>query len=200
MARLHEYQGKALLKALKIAIPEGGPAQSPDQAREIAEELACPVVVKGQAWVTGRASLGAIRFANTPQEAEEAATAILGLQIDGFQIDTVLVEEKLEVEMEFYAGLIIDDRTQAPVMIFSSQGGSGIEQIAREHPESIAREAIDVRRGLPEYQARNIVRQVDLHGKLQAGLGRMVSQLYQVARRYDARAAEINPIVLTEGG
>ena len=95
------------------------------------------MVVKGQAWVTGRAGFGAIRFANTPQEAEEATTAILGLHIDGFQIDTVLVEEKLDVEKEFYAGLIIDDHTQAPVMIFSSQGGSGIEQIAREHPESI---------------------------------------------------------------
>ena len=200
MARLHEYQGKALLKALKIAIPEGGPAQSPDQAREITEELACPVVVKGQAWVTGRAALGAIRFANTPQEAGEATAAILGLHIDGFQIDMVLVEEKLDVEKEFYAGLIIDDRNQAPVVIFSSQGGSGIEQIAGEHPESIVREVIDVRRGLPEYQARNIVRQVDLHGKLQAGLGRIVSRLYQVARRYDARAAEINPIVLTRRG
>jgi len=200
LARLHEYQGKALLKALKIAVPEGEPVRSPGGARAVVEKLACPVVVKGQAWVTGRAALGAIRFANTPQEAGEAATAILGLHIDGFQIDTVLVEEKLDVEKEFYAGLIIDDRTQAPVMIFSSQGGSGIEEIAQNNPESIARTVIDVRRGLPEYQARDLIRQVDLHGKLQAGLGRMVSQLYQVARRYDARAAEINPIVLTKGG
>ncbi|MFQ5921633.1 MAG: ATP-grasp domain-containing protein [Anaerolineales bacterium] len=200
MARLHEYQGKALLKALKIPIPDGGPARSPDEARAITEELARPVVVKGQAWVTGRAGLGAICFAETPDEAVDAATAILGMQVNGFQIDTVLVEEKLDVEREFYAGLIIDDRTQAPVMIFSSQGGSGIEEIARKHPKSIARSAIDIRSGLPEYQARDIICQVDLHGKLQAGLGRMVSQLYQVARLYDARAAEINPIVLTKGG
>ena len=200
MARLHEHQGKALLKALKIPIPDGGPALSSIEARSIAEELACPVVVKGQAWVTGRAGIGAIRFANTPQEAEEAADAILGLHIDGFQIDTVIVEEKLDVEKEFYAGLIIDDRTQAPVMIFSSQGGSGIEEIARMHPESIARSTINIRSGLPEYQARDLIRQVDLRGKLQAHLARIVSQLYQVARRYDARAAEINPIVLTKGG
>jgi len=200
LARLHEYQGKALLKALKIAVPDGGPARSPDEARAITEELACPVIVKGQAWVTGRAGLGAIRFAETPQEAGEAATAILGMQIDGYPIDTVLVEEKLDVDREFYAGLIIDDRAQAPVLIFSSRGGSGIEEIAREHPESIARAIIDVGRGLSEYRARDLIRQVDLHGKLQAGLGRIVSQLYQVARRYDARAAEINPIVLTTGG
>jgi len=200
LARLHEYQGKALLKALKIAVPEGEPARSPGEARAITEELACPVVVKGQAWITGRAGLGAIRFAKTPREAEQAAAAILGLHIDGYAIDTVLVEEKLDVEREFYAGLIIDDRAQAPVLIFSSHGGSGIEEIARAHPESIARAVIDVRRGLSEYRARDLIRQIDLHGKLQARLGRMVSQLYQVARRYDARAAEINPIVLTAGG
>ncbi|MFQ5943098.1 MAG: ATP-grasp domain-containing protein [Anaerolineales bacterium] len=200
MARIHEYQGKALFKALKIAVPEGGPARSPDEAHAISEKLAVSVVVKGQAWVTGRASLGAIRFAETPQEASEAAATILGTHIDGVRIDTVLVEEKLDVQKEFYAGLIIDDREQAPVMIFSSQGGSGIEDIARERPESIARAVIDIRRGLTEYQARDLVRQVDLHGKLQAGLGRIVRQLYQVARRYDARAAEINPIVLTKEG
>jgi succinyl-CoA synthetase beta subunit len=197
---LHEHQGKALLTALKIAVPKGGTARSSDEARAIANELACPVAVKGQAWVTGRASLGVIRFADSPDEAAGAADAILGMNIEGFQVDTVLVEEKLDIEREFYAGLIIDDRTQAPVMIFSSQGGSGIEEIAQDHPKSIARLAIDIRVGLPEYQARDLIRQVGFHGKLLAGLGRMVSQLYEVARSYDARAAEINPIVLTKGG
>ncbi len=200
MARLHEYQGKALLRALKIAVPKGEPAQSPDEARAISERLAKPVVVKGQAWVTGRAGFGAIRFANSPQAAAEAAQEILGTNIDGFQIETVLVEERLEVEKEFYAGLIIDDRERAPVMIFSRRGGSGIEEIAREHPDSVASAVIDIRRGLPEYQARDLVRSVGIHGKLQASLGRMVSRLYQVARRYDARAAEVNPLVLTNAG
>jgi len=200
LARLHEHQAKALLKALKIAVPKGGTARSSDEARAIANELAGPVAVKGQVWVTGRASLGVIRFAETPDEAADAAVAILGMNIEGFLVDTVLVEEKLEVEREFYAGLIIDDRSQAPVMIFSSQGGSGIEEIARKHPKSIARSTIDIRSGLTEYQARDLIRQVDLHGKLQAGLARIASQLYQVARRYDARAAEINPIVLTKEG
>ncbi len=200
MARLHEHQGKALLQALKIPIPEGSLARSPEKARAIHEGLARPVVVKGQAWVTGRADRGAIRFAETPDETEAAAASILGMQIGGFQVDAVLVEEKLDIEREFYAGLIIDDRAQAPIMIFSSIGGTGVEEIAREHPDALAQITVDIRRGLPEYQARDLVRQVDLHGKLQAGLARMVSQLYQVARRNDARTAEINPIVLTRDG
>jgi succinyl-CoA synthetase beta subunit len=200
MARLHEHQGKALLAAFRIPVPEGKPATSAGEARAIAEDLARPVAVKAQVWVTGRAGRGAIRFADTPEEASNAAARILGMQIDGFEVDTVLVEERLEIEREFYAGLIIDDRFQAPVMIFSSIGGSGIEEIAREHPASLSRVPIDIRLGLAEHQARELIHEVGIHGKLQAGLAPIVSKLYQVARRYDARAAEINPIVLTADG
>jgi len=200
MARLHEYQGKSLLKESKISIPKGSPAYSPEEARTIAGEINKPVVIKAQAWVTGRASLGAIRFADTPEEAAEAASAILGMQIRGFPVDTVIVEEKLEIEREFYAGVIIDDQSQAPVVIFSRVGGSGIEDIAREHPDAVVRIPVDIRRGLPDHQARDLVRQVGIHGKLQLDLGTILTKLYQVARRYDTRAAEINPIVLTVDG
>jgi succinyl-CoA synthetase beta subunit len=200
MARLHESQGKFLLKEAKISIPRGGPARSPEETSVIAEKLGAPVVIKAQAWVTGRASLGAILFADTPQDAAEAASAILGMQIKGFPVDTVLVEEKLEIEREFYAGVIIDDQKQAPVVIFSRIGGSGIEGIAREHPDAVVRTPIDIRRGLLDYQARDLIRQVGIHGKLQLGLATILTRLYQVARRYDARAAEINPIVLTIDG
>lgn len=200
MARLHEYQGKSLLKEAKISIPKGSPAHSPEEVRVIAGEINKPVVIKAQAWVTGRASLGAIRFADTPEEAAEAASAILDMQIRGFPVDTVIVEEKLEIEREFYAGVIIDDRAQAPVVIFSCIGGSGIEDIAREHPEAIVRIPIDIRRGLPDHQARDLIRKVGIHGKLQLDLGTILTRLYQVARRYDTRAAEINPVVLTVDG
>ncbi len=200
MARLHEHQAKALLAAHKIAIPKGAPASTAGEASAIAEELACTVAVKGQAWVTGRASLGLIRFADDPQEAERAAGEILGTSTDGFQIDTVLVEQKLAVEREYYAGIVIDDREQSPVLIFSSRGGSGIEAIAKHHPESISRMVINVRRGMLQYQARDLIRKQDIHSQLQTDLGRMVSQLYQVARQVEARAAEINPIVLTKDG
>jgi len=200
MARLHEFEGKSLLNQLKIPIPIGGPARSPEEAYKIAAELGKPVVVKAQAWVTGRAGLGAIHFADTPEQAADAATKILGKQIKGFTIDTVLVEEKLNIEREFYAGVIIDDQTKAPVIIFSSMGGSGIEEIAQQHPQSVHQMAIDIRDGFADYQARDLVRKVGIHGKLQMNLGNMLPRLYQCARDYDARSAEINPLVLTTEG
>ncbi|MFN2148407.1 MAG: ATP-grasp domain-containing protein, partial [Anaerolineales bacterium] len=94
MARLHEFQAKALLKDAGIKIPRGRIASSAFEARAIAEELAGATVVKGQAWVTGRAGRGLIRFSENPAEAEKAAAAILGQQVEGFQVEAVLVEEK----------------------------------------------------------------------------------------------------------
>ena len=200
MARLHEYQGKALLDGFKIKIPRGGVANSPIDARALAEETGGSVVVKSQAWVTGRAGIGAIEFADTPQEVEKLSENMLGMKIGNFSVDTVLVEEKLSIKREFYAGVIIDDQTQSPVMIFSSIGGSGVEEIAKEHPDAVARKAIDIRTGLLDYQARDLIRKTGITGKLQLGLGSMLVKLYQVAREYNARAAEINPIALTEDG
>jgi succinyl-CoA synthetase beta subunit len=200
MARLHEFEGKSLLNQIKIPFPKGGPAKSREEAYTIAEEIGKPVVVKAQAWVTGRASLGAIQLAGTPEEAAKAASDLLGTQIKGFIVDTVLVEEKLEIEREFYAGVIIDDQTKAPVIIFSSKGGTGIEEIAQEFPESIHQWVIDIHKGLSDYEARDLVRKVGIHGKLQMSLGYLLPKLYQCARNNDARAAEINPLVLTSEG
>jgi succinyl-CoA synthetase beta subunit len=198
MAKLHEYQGKNLLSAHKIAIPRGGPATSPAAAHRLAAEIGGEVVVKAQAWVTGRAGLGAIRFADTPEAAAEAAANILGMEIQNYLVDTVMVEEKLAIKREFYAGVIIDDQAQSPVIVFSSIGGTGVEEIAEQHPEAIGRRTINIQRGLLDYQARDLIRQTGIQGRLQLGLGNVLVRLYQVARAYDARSAEINPIVLTE--
>ncbi|NIS82848.1 MAG: succinyl-CoA synthetase subunit beta [Anaerolineales bacterium] len=200
MARLHEYQGKALLRDAQIPIPRGGPANSPKEAKAVAEEIGDSVVVKAQAWVTGRAGLGAIRFADTPEQAFQAADDILGTKIDGFSVDTVLVEERLEIEREFFASVIIDDQAQAPLIIFSRIGGTGIEQIVQEHPDAVARRTIDIRSALLDHQARDLVRKTDLHGKLQLKLATLLVRLYAVAHRYDARVAEINPLALTTDG
>jgi succinyl-CoA synthetase beta subunit len=200
MARLHEYQGKALLRQHQIAVPRGGPATTPGEARAIAAELGGPVVVKAQVWVTGRFGLGAIRFADTPEQAEAEAAALLGRSIKNFVVDTVLVEEKLDVAREFYAGLIIDDARQAPVVIFSSRGGSGVEEISAEAPGAVATHLVDVRAGLRDFEARNLVRRTGLHGERLARLGTTLTQLYAAAAATEARAAEINPIVETADG
>ncbi|HEY74306.1 MAG TPA: succinyl-CoA synthetase subunit beta [Thermoflexia bacterium] len=200
MARLHEYQGKTLLRQAKIAVPQGGVAATPEEARTIAEEIGKPVMVKAQAWVTGRAGLGGIKKASTPDEVAAAAKAMLGMKVKGFTVEQVLVEEQLDITREFYAGVIVDDREQAPLVMFSSVGGTGIEEIAAENPASVASVHVDIEFGLRDYQARNLVRKTGVGGKLQRGLGGLLVQLYKVARAYEARSAEINPLVLTSDG
>jgi succinyl-CoA synthetase beta subunit len=158
------------------------------------------VVVKAQAWTTGRAAMGAIQFAKDAHEAAEQAGRILGMQVKGFEVEAVLVEERLQIEREFYAGFIIDDIEQAPMMIFSRVGGTGVEEIAREDPEAVARVRVEVRTGLAEYQARDLIRGTGIHGKLQSRLAGVLAKLYALGREYDARAAEINPLVVTEQG
>ncbi len=200
MAKLHEHQGKSILQMEKIAIPHGGSVDSAEEAKNLAETLSGPVVIKGQSWTTGRANKGLIRFADTPDEAYDAAGEILGEHVEGFEIDRVLVEEKLSIEREFYGGIIIDGHAQTPVVIFSSMGGTGIEDIALKHPDAVGRLEIDILEGLPEHKARDLVRRCGIRGKLQLQLGSLLARLYKVAKKYDARAAEINPIVLTENG
>ncbi|MEA3308720.1 MAG: ATP-grasp domain-containing protein [Chloroflexota bacterium] len=200
MARLHEYQGKKILKQFKFAVPQGRVATTPDAARAIAAEIGRPVMVKAQAWVTGRATLGGIRKATTPTEAATAAAAMLGLKIKDFTVEQVLIEEQLDIAREFYAGVIVDDREQAPLVMFSSVGGTGIEEIAAQTPDKVAYTRVDIEFGLQDYQARNLVRQTGIGGKLQCDLGSLLVRLYNVARAYEARAAEINPLVQTADG
>ncbi len=200
MARLHEYQGKTLLKQFKVTVPQGRVAGTPDEARAIAEEIGKPVMVKAQAWITGRASVGGIRKADTPDEAAAAAQAILGLKVKGFTVEQVLVEEQIAIAREFYAGVIVDDRAQAPLVMFASVGGTGIEDIAKTHPDKVATTHVDIEFGLQDYQARDLVRKTGIGGTLQRDLGGLLVQLYDVARTYEARAAEINPLALTADG
>ncbi len=200
MARLHEYQGKELLKRFKLAVPRGGVARSPEEARQIAEEIGGEAMVKMQAWVTGRAGLGGIKKASNPAQAEEAARHMLGQRIKNFTVEQVLVEERVEIAREFYAGVIIDDAAQQPIILFSSVGGTGIEEIAAAHPDKVARMHVDVGTGLLDFQARDLVRRTGIGGKLQVDLGNVLVSLYNLAQQYDARAAEINPLVQLSDG
>ena len=200
MARLFEYQGKNILREAGVAVPKGIVADSPESAAEAAREIGGPVVVKAQAWVTGRAGAGGIKFADTPEQAAEAAAQIIGLQLKGFTVEKVLVEEKLDIERECFAGIIVDDAERKPMLIVSSIGGSGIEQIAREHPEAVARMHIDVGEGLPDYAARNLLRGVGITGKDQMQFGNLLVKLWKAAAKAEARSAEINPIVRTADG
>ncbi len=200
MAKLYEYQGKELLAKEGISIPRGGKAKTKEEARKIAEEIGKPVVIKAQAWVTGRAQAGGVKFAQDPSEAEKVAGQILGMNIKGFKVREVLVEERLDVEKEFYLGMIIDDVAKCPILIFSSVGGTGIEEIARKSPEKVVKFPIDIASGLKGFSAKNILRRLDIRGELQTGLGDLLQKFYQVCKKYEARSAEINPLILTKQG
>ena len=198
MAKLHEHQGKVLFKEAGIPVPEGSLASSPDEAAEIASKLKSPVVIKMQAWTTGRAGLGGIIFADSPKQARDGAADILGKEVENFVVENVLVEKKLNIEKEFYAGIVIDDKSRKPAMIFSSVGGTGIEEIAQKFPDKISRMSIDVIEGLKDYQARELVKRTGLTGKLQLRIAGILVKLFNLARKYEMRSAEINPLVLTD--
>ena len=200
MARLFEYQSKSLLKEKGIPIPRGGVAGSPDEAVKIAGEIDYPVVLKIQAWVTGRANLGGIRFAENADEVKRIAGELLGMKVKNFTVEKILVEEKLDIEREFFAGIIVDDAEKSPLVIFSSIGGTGIEEIAREHPESIAKSHVDPLFGFKDYHGRELARKAGITGKLIIKVGSVLSKLYNVMKSYDARSAEINPLALTKDG
>jgi succinyl-CoA synthetase beta subunit len=200
MARLHEFQGKALLAKHKILVPRGRQAATAAEARTIADEIGAPVMVKMQAWVTGRAGMGGIQKAANPDQAAEAAAGMLGRRVKNFNVDWVLVEEQIAIVREFYVGIIIDDVSQAPVMIYSSVGGTGIEEIAVKHPDKVAKTTIDAVRGLQDYQARDLARRAGIEGKLLNSMAGVLVKLWETARDVEARAAEINPLVLTTDG
>jgi succinyl-CoA synthetase beta subunit len=200
VAKLYEYQSKKLLRQGAIRVPAGDVAFSPAEARAIAEKIGKPVVLKIQVWLTGRAGLGGIRFAATPQEAEDIAAAMLGMKVRNFVIDRILVEEKLAIASEYFAGLVMDDAQKCPVLVFSSVGGTGVEDIARLHPDNIAKMPIDIGTGLREFEARNLVRKAGLSGPAMTQVADLLARLFEVARANDARSAEINPLVLTQDG
>jgi succinyl-CoA synthetase beta subunit len=200
VARLHEYQGKQLLKEGGIAVPAGGPAATPEEVRKLATEIDGPVVLKIQAWTTSRAGIGGIQFADTPDQAVKVAGQLLGMKVGSFTVDRVLVEEKLAIKTECFASIIIDDAARKPLLLFSLSGGSGIEERAVAGGVRVAQTHLDILTGLPDYQARNLVRRMGLTGRTQLEIADVLVKLAALAIKKEARSAEINPLVITADG
>ena len=200
MAKLYEFQSKSLLQKQGFSIPEGYLARTPEEGRRIAANLARPVVIKAQAWVTGRAQSGGIGFANTPDQAYAESERILGMQLKGFTVEQVLVEERLNIEQEYFLGLIIDDVSQAPMVVFSAMGGSGIEDIAAESPDQVVRCTVDIAPGIQTHEVENLLSGLGIRGRLQQRLRDAIVRFYGLCKQYEMRSAEINPLVLTDTG
>jgi succinyl-CoA synthetase beta subunit len=199
MAKFFEYQGKALFKKAGIPIPDGEPVQTPADARKAAEKIGKPVVIKAQVWAGGRGKSGAVKFADTPGEAEKAAAQILGMEVKGLVVKEVLVEEKLDIEREFYAGVIINSAkdVRGPVIMLSAEGGIEIESVPED---KIAMLHVDVVRGLYPFDTLNMGLSLGLSGKTLLQISDIVHKLYNAFRQYDCRTLEINPLVLTKSG
>ena len=196
MARLHEYQGKAILAANGFKIPRGRAVLSADDAVVAAKELGGEVVIKIQAWTTGRAGIGGVAFAKGPDDVRAHAERMLSMKVGQFPVEAVLFEEKIDIDREFFLSFAIDDAARAPVIIFAAGGGTGIEKRAA----SIRRIACDVSSG-PEASALNEA--VDVCGLSQAHaeqLAESIRKLFAAARSVEARSLEINPLVLTKSG
>jgi succinyl-CoA synthetase beta subunit len=198
VVRLYEFQGKQLLRELGIKIPKGEIASTKEDARIIAERIGRPVIIKAQILVTGRFKAGGIKFANTPREAEAKSQELLGAFIKGHQVERVLVEERLDINKEFYAGIIAESsyKVKGPVVIFSAEGGVDIEKVANK----VVRKAIDYLIGVNPSNMKSLVSRLDIPKPLVKPLSGVLNSLYKLFVKYDARAVEINPLVSTSSG
>jgi succinyl-CoA synthetase beta subunit len=201
--RLQEYQAKSLFSRHGIPVPRGYVASTPEEARRLATDLGDTVAVKAQVLIGGRGKAGGIRLASTPAAAEEAAAAVLSMQIRGFPVRELLVEESVDIGQEIYLGIVIDRSIRRAVMMASAEGGVEIEQVARDRPEAIAKVAIDPLAELSDVETLALAKDIGAGrwgDELCVRFGRVARGLYEVFTAHDALLAEINPLVVTGEG
>ena len=197
---IHEYQAKEILRGHGVNIPPGKVATTPAEAEAIAKEDGVAVMVKAQVHVGGRGKAGGVKFCKTPAEAKEKATAILGMDIKGLTVEKVLVTVAEDIGSEAYVGIIVDRATKKPVFMVSAAGGIDIEQVAAETPEKILYVPVDVRYGLPAYDAMRMGFFLYEDVKQARAAATIMQQLYAAFMASGCSLAEINPLVVTPKG
>lgn len=205
--KVHEYQAKALLAQYGIPIPKGEVASTPEEAEHIARSLGGRIVVKAQVHAGGRGKAGGIRLVNTPQEAREAAAALLGRRLvtyqtgpEGVPVRKVLVAEAVDIAQELYLAVVLDAAARGPVVIASAEGGVEIEEVARRSPEKIVRIAPDPLLGLLPFQGRKIAYSLRLPPPLVRLFADMAAGMYRLFVEKDCSLVEINPLAITTDG
>lgn len=196
MARLHEYQGKAILREAGVAVPDGRVVRSPDEARTAAGELGCPVILKVQAWVTGRSDRGGVVFADSPDQAATEASRLLSMRFGNFPVNELLVERVIDIVHELFVSLTIDDAAQAPVLLLDARGGTGIE----ERAETIARIHVNPITGVQRASVRSALASSRLDRNLHDRITDTIVMIVQLAKEKEARSFEVNPLVVTASG
>ncbi|RXF74272.1 succinate--CoA ligase subunit beta [Hansschlegelia zhihuaiae] len=197
--KLEEHAAKAV-----VLRPAGAPVgnsrlcATPEEVADAVREIG-PSVVKAQVPTGKRGKAGGIKGADTPEEGAEVARKILGMTIGGDVVERVLVEEKAEIAREFYAAVLIDVVNRSPLVLFSTEGGMDIEEVAAERPDAIRRHVVDVLEGFGEAEARAMLKGLGL-GAAEDGVAKLLAQLYAIFRERDAELVEINPLAELKDG
>src|SRR5678816_3056494 len=204
--KIHEYQGKELLKGFGVAVPRGIVARTPEEAFEAAKQLGTEVVVvKAQIHAGGRGKGGGVKLAKSPEEAPEIAKQMLGMNLvthqtgpEGREVRVLLIEEGLPIDREFYLGIVLDRTTGRPVFMASSAGGMDIEEVAAKTPEKILKETINPAVGFRAFQARKLAFGLGIPSDLINQAVKFMQALYNAYEQLDASLMEINPFLLTK--
>ena len=198
--RFYEYESKEIVRRAGIPTSKGGFATTAAEARQRAEEVDGPVVVKSQVLTGGRMKAGGVKFADEPGVAAEHAETILNLEINGHEARGVLVDERVEVAQEYYAGVVWDGLRKQPVVLFSDMGGIDIEEVAEQHPDHVGRGHFSNVLPLSDFQAKQVIASVGVTG---SDLNRLTPVLTKLARLFverDMTLAEINPVAKLADG
>jgi succinyl-CoA synthetase beta subunit len=194
---LLEYQGKQLFARHGIPVPDGRPATSVAEAVAAAEEIGYPCVVKAQVQIGGRGKAGGIKVAKDRTEAEEHATAILGMDIRGLTVHEVWVEKASDIAAEYYASIVFDRSAKAPLVMLSTQGGMDIEEVADTNPEAIARLHVDPLLGFQDFHGRRLAFEAGVDADVVRPIGAMLAKLYDAFIGEEATLVEVNPLIVT---
>lgn len=195
--KIHEYQARNLFQKYGIPVPNGFVCYSVDEVKKNVSEDDKLRVVKAQVHVGGRGKAGGVKLAQTKSETIKHAEAILGMDIKGLTVDKVMIADAVDIEKEFYVGLINDRNTKSVTLMASSEGGVEIEEVAKVSPEKIIKMPIDPTMGLMDWQARKIALQLFSDPKEVRQAAAILVKLYKLYVDTDASLAEINPLVLT---
>jgi succinyl-CoA synthetase beta subunit len=198
---LYEYQGKELFRRFGIPVSEGRLATTPGEAREAAEELGGPVVVKAQVLTGGRGKAGGVKLADGPDDAEQKAEEILGLDIRGHVVRKVWIEQASDIAKEYYLSLTFDRGAKQGLFMLTTEGGIEIEEVAEKNPDALARLHVDPLEGFQPYQARQLIYGARIGDPdEQKQIAAIVEQLYRCFVETDAMLCEVNPLIVTPDG
>ncbi|MCH7708401.1 MAG: acetate--CoA ligase family protein [Myxococcales bacterium] len=198
--RFYEHESKALFARHGLPLGPNGLAHSADQARRLAAELSGPIVLKSQVLSGGRMKAGAIKFADTPDEAGPLFDTIMGIEVNGQKPSSVLIEEKSPIAQEYYVGVTWDGRRKLPVVIFSDMGGIDIEEVAETHPDHVSKTHLSTILPISPRIAKEAVGATGVSGGDLNKLTPIVFSLIEIFLKYDLTLAEINPLAKLEDG